>query len=82
MRGIFEGFDEKMTILRILIIFAVITLGITGYLKGVEGAVSGGIWTREGKTLTESEAEEVRAIWRVGKNLINPLCNLKNECIL
>jgi len=65
VRGIFEGFGEKMTILRILIIFAVITLCITGYLRGVEGAISGGNWTREGKALTESEAEEDRAIWRV-----------------
>ena len=46
-------------------VFAIVTLGITGHLRSVEGAISGRNWTREGKTLTESEAEEVRAIWRV-----------------
>jgi len=64
VRDIFEGFDEKMTILRILMVFAVITLGITGHLRDVEGAISGGNWPGEGRTLTESGAEEVRAIWR------------------
>ena len=65
MRGIFEGFDEKMTILRILMVFAVSTLAIAGHLRGVEGAISGVNWPGEGRTLTESEAEEIRAIWRV-----------------
>ena len=51
--------------LRILVVFAVAIVAITGHLRGVEGAISGGNWTREGRTLTESEAEEVRAIWRV-----------------
>ena len=93
VRGIFEGFDEKMTILRILIIFAVITLGITGHLRSVEGAISGGNWTGEGgyRTLTESEAEEVRAIWRVigdqeivtwdGKEWLAKTENQKREAI-
>jgi hypothetical protein len=64
IRGIFEGFVEKRAILRVLMVFAVVILGIAGHLRSVEGAISGGNWTREGKTLTESEAEEVRAIWR------------------
>ena len=67
MRGIFEGFAKKMAILRILVVLAIASVGITGHLRGVEGAVSGGNWTGEGRyrTLSESEAEEVRAIWRV-----------------
>jgi len=65
MKGKFEANRGKRRILGILTVFAIATLGITGHLRGVEGAISGGNWTREGKTLTESEAEEVRAIWRV-----------------
>ncbi|MFH1575868.1 MAG: hypothetical protein ABIB55_02915, partial [Candidatus Nealsonbacteria bacterium] len=66
-------------------------LGITGHLRGVEGAISGGNWTREGKILTESEAEEVRAIWRVigdqeivtwdGKEWLAKTENQKREAI-
>ena len=65
MKGEFEATRGKKRILGILTVFAIAILGITGYLRGVEGAISGGNWTREGRTLTESEAEEVRAIWRV-----------------
>ena len=67
MRGVFESFAEKTAILRILMVFAVAIVGITGHLRGVEGAVSGGNWTGEGgyRILTETEAEEVRTIWRV-----------------
>ena len=65
MRGEFEATRSKKRILGILTVFAIAILGITGHLRGVEGAISGGNWTREGRTLTESEAEEVRAIWRV-----------------
>jgi len=50
--------------LRILVVFAVAIVAITGHLRGVEGAISGGNWTGEGRILTESEAEEVRAMWR------------------
>lgn len=48
-------------------VFAIAIVSLTGHLRGVEGAVSGGNWTGEGsfRILTESEAEEVRAIWRV-----------------
>ena len=46
-------------------VFAIAISGITGHLRGVEGAISGENWTGEGRILTESEAEEVRAIWRV-----------------
>ena len=65
MKGEFEATRGKKRILGILTVFAIAILGITGYLRGIEGAISGGNWTREGRTLTESEAEEVRAIWRV-----------------
>ena len=67
MKGKFEAIKDKRRILRILIVFAFSTLAITGHLRGAEGAVSGGNWTGEGgyRTLSESEAEEVRAIWRV-----------------
>ncbi|MBU0571377.1 MAG: hypothetical protein KKC50_04975 [Candidatus Omnitrophica bacterium] len=65
MKGIFEATRGKKRIWGILTVFAIAILGITGHLRGAEGAISGGNWTREGKTLTESEAEEVRAIWRV-----------------
>jgi len=67
MKGRFEAIRDKRRYLRILIVFAIVTLGITGHLRSVEGAVSGGNWTGEGgyRILTESEAEEVRAIWRV-----------------
>jgi len=65
MKGKFEATRGKRRILGILTVFAIAILGITGHLRGVEGAISGGNWTREGKALTESEAEEVRAIWRV-----------------
>ena len=91
MKGRFEAIRDKRRYLRILIVFAVITLCITGYLRGVEGAVSGGNWTREGKALTESEAEEVRAIWRVigdqeivtwdGKEWLAKTENQKREAI-
>ena len=64
MRGEFEATRSKKRILGILTVFAIAILGITGHLRGVEGAISGGNWTREGRTLTESEAEEVRAMWR------------------
>lgn len=66
MKGKFEATRDKRRILGILTVFAVAILGITGHLRGVEGAISGGNWPGEGvRTLTESEAEEVRAIWRV-----------------
>jgi hypothetical protein len=65
MKGNFEASRGKKRILWILTVFAIAILGIAGHLRGAEGAISGGNWTREGKTLTESEAEEVRAIWRV-----------------
>jgi hypothetical protein len=67
MRGIFEGFAEKMAISRIWVVFAFASVVLTGHLRGVEGAVSGANWTGEGeyRALTESEAEEVKAIWRV-----------------
>ena len=65
MKVIFEATRGKKRNLGILTVFVTVILGITGHLRGVEGAISGGNWTREGKTLTESEAEEVRAIWRV-----------------
>ena len=68
MKGEFEATRGKKRILGILTVFAIAILGITGYLRGVEGAISGGNWTGEGGTLTESEAEEVRAIWRVIKD--------------
>jgi len=65
MKGEFEVTRGKKRILGILMVFAIAILGITGHLRGVEGAISGGNWTGEGGILTESEAEEVRAIWRV-----------------
>ena len=65
MKGIFEATRGKKRFLGILTVFAIAIMGITGHLRDVEGATSGGNWTREGKILTESEAEEVRAIWRV-----------------
>lgn len=65
MKGIFEATRGKKRILGILTVFAIATPGITGHLRGVEGATSGGNWIRAGKVLTESEAEEVKAIWRV-----------------
>ena len=65
MKGEFEATRGKKRILGILTVFAIAILGIAGHLRGVEGAISGGNWTREGRILTESEAEEVRAIWRV-----------------
>ncbi|MBL7131571.1 MAG: hypothetical protein ISS45_09265 [Candidatus Omnitrophica bacterium] len=91
MKGIFEANRGKRRILRILTVFAVATLGITGHLKGVEGAIGGGNWPGEGKVLTESEAEEVRAIWRViagqeivtwdGKEWLAKTENQKREAI-
>ena len=54
----------KRRILKILMVFAIAILSIAGHLRGVEGAISGGNRTGEVRTLTESEAEEVRAIWR------------------
>jgi len=65
MKSKFETTKGKRRILGILIVFAISIVGITGHLRDAEGAVSGENWTREGKILTESEAEEVRAIWRV-----------------
>ncbi len=65
MKGKFEATRGKKRVLGILTVFAIAILGITGHLRSAEGAISGENWTREGKTLTESEAEEVRAIWRV-----------------
>ena len=67
MKGRFEAIRSKWRYLRILMVFVIAIVGLTGHLKGVEGAVSGGNWTGEGRfrILTESEAEEVRAIWRV-----------------
>ena len=67
MKGKLETNNGKRRILRILMVLAIAIVSITGHLRGAEGAVSGGNWTREGgyRTLTESEAEEVRAIWRV-----------------
>lgn len=56
--------------LRILVTLAVsvtITTGIGGHLKGAEGAIPDEIRVenREFRGLSKSEAEEVRAIWRV-----------------
>ena len=65
MKGKFEATKGKRRILGILMVFAIAILGIIGHLRGVEGAISGGNWTGKGGTLTESEAEETRAIWRV-----------------
>ena len=67
MKGKFEINNGKIRILRILTVFAIASIGVIGHLKGVEGAVSGGNWTGESgyRALTESEAEGVRAIWRV-----------------
>jgi len=67
MKGKFEAIKDKRRILRILMVFAIAIVGMTGHSRGAEGAVSGGNWTGEGgyRTLSESEAEEVRAIWRV-----------------
>lgn len=65
MKDKFGASMGKRRILRILTVFAVAILGITGHLRGVEGAISGGNWPGEGKVLTESEAEEVKVIWRV-----------------
>ena len=91
MRGEFEATRSKKRILGILTVFAIAILGITGHLRGVEGAISGGNWTREGRTLTESEAEEVRVIWRViggheivtwdGKEWLAKTDNQKREAI-
>ena len=91
MKGIFEATRGKRRILGILTGFTIATLGITGHLRGVEGAISGGNWTREDKTLTESETEEVRAIWRVigeqeivtwdGKEWIAKTADQKREAI-
>ena len=91
MKGEFEATRGKKRILGILTVFAIAILGITGYLRGIEGAISGGNWTREGRTLTESEAEEVRAIWRViggqeivtwgGKEWLAKTENQKREAI-
>jgi len=70
MKGKFETVVRKMAILKIfkiLTVFVVIIVGIAGHLKSAEAKTEGGIWTRQSRfrTLTESEAEEVRAIWRV-----------------
>ena len=74
-------------------VFVIAIVGLTGHLKGVEGAVSGGNWTGEGRfrILTESEAEEVRVIWRVigdqeivtwdGKEWLAKTENQKKEAI-
>lgn len=35
--------------LKILMVFAIAILGITGHLRGVEGAISGVNWTGEGE---------------------------------
>lgn len=66
-------------------------VGIVGHLRSVEGAVSAGNWTREGRVLTESEAEEARVIWRVigdqeivtwdGKEWLAKTENQKREAI-
>lgn len=64
MTGEFETTMGKRRILKILMVFAIAILSIAGHLRGVEGAISGGNRTGEVRTLTESEAEEVRAIWR------------------
>ena len=48
-------------------VFAIVTLSITGYLRGAEGALTGviGIEEQEFEGLTRSQAEEVIKIWRV-----------------
>ena len=91
MKGIFEATRGKKRFLGILTVFAIAIMGITGHLRDVEGATNGGNWTREGKILTESEAEEVRAIWRVigdqeivawdGKEWLAKTENQKREAI-
>ena len=65
MKEKFETTRAKRRILRILTVFAIAIVAITGHLRGVEGAISVGNWTGEGRVLTENEAEEVREIWRV-----------------
>jgi len=67
MRGNFGKIAGKTLILRILMVFVILTLGITGHLTGVEGALRSRNRTVESGfgILTESEAEEVREIWRV-----------------
>jgi len=93
MKGRFEAIRRKWRYLRILMVFVIAIVGLTGHLKGVEGAVSGGNWTGEGRfrILTESEAEEVRVIWRVigdqeivtwdGKEWLAKTENQKKEAI-
>ena len=93
MKGRFEAIRGKWRYLRILMVFVIAIVGLTGHLKGVEGAVSGRNWTGEGRfrILTESEAEEVRVIWRVignqeivtwdGKEWLAKTENQKKEAI-
>jgi len=67
MKGKFEGIKGKRCILRILAFFVAIILGVTGHLRGVEGALTSEIEIEgeEFKGLTRSQAEEVKKIWRV-----------------
>jgi len=65
MKGLFKIIKYKKRILGILTVFAIAILGITGHLRGAEGAIDRGNQTREGKILTKSESEKVKAIWRV-----------------
>jgi hypothetical protein len=93
MRGYLGKIVGKMLILRILTVFIVVIVGITGHLKSSEAKIEGGFWTGERgfRTLTESEVEEVREIWRAigdqeivnwdGKEWMAKTKNQKREAI-
>lgn len=65
MKGVFEAIGRQRAILRVIAGCAVVIAAIAGPVRAVEGAISGLNWISEGQSLTESQAEEVRAIWRV-----------------
>ena len=65
VRGVFEAVGQQRVILRVIVGCAVVIAATAGHVKAVEGAISGLNWISEGQPLTESQAEEVRAIWRV-----------------
>lgn len=59
-----------MAILKVLAIFAVMMIGIAGHLRGVEGALNANTGQNIrglDSPLTDSEAEQVREIWRAIK---------------